>query len=90
MSSPVQTVNDLMTWLNNKFGLDLPVLPASPFEGWSVSLVALWQMAVNFISGSPVEAKVPIEGTWTMDVPGGAHITLSDLTVNITDNPDKA
>jgi hypothetical protein len=80
----VQNVNDLMTWLNNKFSLNLPMLPASPYQGWAGALVTLWKMAVTFVAGSPVQAKVPITGTWSVSI-GPANFTLSGLSVEISE-----
>jgi hypothetical protein len=81
MSSPIQTVNNLMHNLRDQYRLDAPVLP---FSGMSAALVRLWNMAVGwFPSRLPPYSKIAIEGEWEVTLPSGDSLAMTELYVTI-------
>ena len=60
----MKTVNDLMIWLNNQFGLNLPT--TASFLRWPM-LQKLWELPL--LSGFPVGKlpwKVQVKGDWEL------------------------
>jgi len=81
MSSPTQTLNDLMRFLRDQYHLNAPVLP---FAGRSAALVRLWNMAVAwFLSKLPPHSKIAVEGDWEVPLPTGDTLGLTDVYVTI-------
>ena len=81
MSSPAQTVNDIIVWLNSLFGLRIPTLPLT---GWPSVVTTLWNLFVKDVppepTGSPWVWEIPVVGT--LDVfPPGAKLELTDLSI---------
>jgi hypothetical protein len=55
MASPVETVNDVFAWLNDLFGLNIPLLP---LVGWWPSIMkTIW----NFFTGGKPPITSPSE-----------------------------
>ena len=81
MTSPTQTLNDLMRHLREQYHLNAPVLP---FTGMSAALIRLWHMAVDwFPSKLPPHSKIPVEGEWQVNLPSGDSLGLTDVYVTI-------
>lgn len=70
------TVNDLMIYLNNRFGLSLPTLPlpiaTKTFTGWWKAIVSNWTPAEN----PPSVVEIEAEPGLTLDVAGGKLVVL--------------
>jgi hypothetical protein len=91
MASPSQTVNDVFAWLNDLFGLHIPLLPLT---GRPSIMKRLW----NFLTGgeppvtSPSEVphlpgyhllfEIPVEGELMMLPPGG-KVDLKNLCIYV-------
>ena len=83
MASTALIVNDVMQWLNTRFGLRIPMLPLT---GWPAVIKTLWNM---FIGGSPptpwppehaLPWIIPIEGTLEV-FPPEASAVLENLCI---------
>lgn len=62
----MKTVNDLMVWLNQQFGLKLPT--SASFARWPM-LQALWNLNIfgGFPSGSPPPPwSIRVQGSWPL------------------------
>ncbi|HCB1501403.1 hypothetical protein DET57_10580 [Klebsiella oxytoca] len=79
MKLTTHVVNDVMCWLNQKYGLALPV---SPLAGWSHSVVALWQKAVNKLpDDAPLPQSIDVEGDW--QPLAGSRFTVTQIRIVI-------
>jgi hypothetical protein len=79
MSSSTETVNSLMLWLNQTFGLSLPLLP---LRGWTAPVISLWNAALDWVpGGSPLPLSVKVEGNWKPF--DSADFELEDITIDI-------
>lgn len=79
MKATGNVVNNVMLWLNQNYGLSLPVLP---LKGWAQSVVALWQKNVNAmpISG-PLPQIIDVEGDW--QPLAGSRFTIINIRIEI-------
>lgn len=83
MTSPVQTVNAVVQWLNKVLGSKLPTLP---FKGVATVLTSLWnKVAPGPLPDptSPYPWKIKISGTLP-DVLPGTKVELDDLSISVT------
>jgi hypothetical protein len=81
MSSPSQTINDLMLFLRDKYRLNVPVLP---FPAVAAALSRLWSMAVGwFPEKLPPSIDIPAEGEWNVPLPDGHNLPLANIQVKI-------
>jgi hypothetical protein len=83
IASPAATVNAVMQWLNNSFGLHLPTLP---LQGWPAVLVSLWDMFIEGdVPSGPLPWKIPIQGGWPAIFPqvGSPPLMLEQLTIHV-------
>jgi hypothetical protein len=82
MSSPIETVNSIMEWLNSLFGLRIPTLPLT---GWPSVMKKLWNMFVSESPpfGSPPTWVIPIEGTLDGVLPAGSTLQLEHLQIHV-------
>ena len=77
MSSPAQTVNDLMQYLRQQYHLNAPVLP---FSGMSAALVRLWNTLVGwFLAKLPPVSEIVVEGDWDIPLPTGRALGLKEI-----------
>jgi hypothetical protein len=89
MAPPFNIVNDVFAWLNNLFGLNIPLLPLA---GWPSIFKTLWNMFVGGEppSGSPPEVivpphyhviyEIPVEGGLDI-LPPGSNLDLENLCI---------
>lgn len=85
--SPVETVNSVMEWLNDQFGLKLPTLP---LDGWPAVLKSLWNMLIlGHIPSGPLPWNIKIDGGWPAIFPqvGSPPVMLEDLTIHVEEKP---
>lgn len=87
MASPVETVNDVFAWLNEKFGLSIPLLPLS---GWPSIFKTVWNFftggdppvtspsEVPHVPGYHVIMEIPVEGTLAI-LPLDSKVDLKNL-----------
>lgn len=60
--SAVKIVNDVMVWLNERYGCSEPVLP---LRGWSSTVIKLWHQAVDWLPGSnSLPTSIVVYGSW--------------------------
>lgn len=82
MKTTVKVVNDVMLWLNQHYGLSLPILP---LKGWVQSVVALWQKNVNEMPASgPLPQIIEVEGDW--QPLAGSRFTVTNIRIEIHDS----
>jgi hypothetical protein len=76
-SSPGETVNSVMEWLNALFGLRIPLLPLS---GWMQFIRNLWRMTIAGTlpdPKSPLPWRIPIEGNFEGLLPEGSPLYVN-------------
>ncbi|MFK8258495.1 hypothetical protein ACFL9S_11990 [Erwinia sp. AnSW2-5] len=82
MKATDKTVNDVMLWLNQNWGLSLPVLPLT---AWAKTVVTLWQKIVSGVPESgPLPQSIEIEGDW--QPLAGSRFTLTHIRIDIRDS----
>lgn len=71
LSSPSETVNGVMQWLNSLFNLRLPVLP---LKDWPAAMTKWWKMLVHEPlpdAEDPLPWRIEIEGNMEGLLPEG-------------------
>lgn len=70
-----------MIWLNQRYGITLPVLP---LKGWSKSVISLWNKSVDWQPGSsPEPTSIKVDGEWKPF--GTSNFTVKNITIEIRD-----
>lgn len=82
MSSPLQTVNDVVGWINKVCGSKLPRLP---FKGYAQILTELWNKIVPGALPNPTDSypwNIPIKGKLS-GILKGTKVELEDLSLRV-------
>jgi hypothetical protein len=80
MSSPTETVNGVMKWLEGLFGI---VLPTLPLAGAWAKLTALWNLPILGSLPKPQDPMpwlIDVEPSWTAPISG---VTISPQKLQI-------
>ncbi|HEY2117101.1 MAG TPA: hypothetical protein VGJ51_18525 [Candidatus Angelobacter sp.] len=88
MASPVETVNFVMQWLNDHFGLNLPVIPMPP---WLSPLTSLWELPiVGGIPSHPPPWDISVDGSWPGIYPqtGSPPLMFENIVIHVRQNGD--
>lgn len=79
MGTVKKVVNDVMTWLNQRYGIALPVLP---LKGWTQAVISLWSKSVDWEPGSsPEPTSIKVDGDWKPF--GTGKFTVNNITIEI-------
>jgi len=83
MTSMLTTINALMQWLNQTFGLQLPLLP---LPGWCQ---ALWNLTINWTPPSPSAPPfvIPVHAGWQIPDGSGGHFTVTVVSISVQSKP---
>lgn len=82
MNAAKKIVNDLMVWLNARYGIALPVLP---LQGWTQAAIALWNKTVDWLPGSsPEPTSIDVDGEWKPF--DQSNFTVSNIRIEIRDS----
>jgi hypothetical protein len=76
-SSPSETVNSVMEWLNSLFELRIPLLPLS---GWLQFIRNLWRMTISESLPDPKQPlpwRIPIDGNFEGLLPEGSPLYVN-------------
>lgn len=82
----MSTVSDLMSYLNSKFGFNLPVLPLSAF---TQAMSAIWKSTVkNWVPGDTPPETITVEIKTDTTIPlGSGAFSVKSCTISITNLP---
>jgi hypothetical protein len=83
ISSPIETVNSVMQWLNDHLGLSLPVIP---LPRWLSPLTSLWELPIiGGIPSHPPPWDIPVDGSWPGIFPqiGSPPMMLENIVIHV-------
>jgi hypothetical protein len=86
MASPVETVNFLMQWLNDHFGLNLPVIP---LPSWLWPLTSLWELPIiGGLPSHPLPWDISVDGSWPGIYPqtGSPPLMFENIVIHVQQN----